>query len=222
MAFVSLLRYPKKSHRKLVNLPGASDTLAEFFGIMLGDGGINNAWQANVTLNTEADAAYIEFVKKMMQTLFHVSPRIMHRTTRKASIVSLASTSVVDFLVDKGLPRGNKLAQGLRIPDWILGRKTYKMACVRGLVDTDGCLVLHRHTVAGNAYRNLYLSFSSASPELLGNVAKILLEHKLMPHLANNQRELWLYRSADVEKYLRIFNTSNERIRSVYREWRDG
>lgn len=50
------LRYPKKSHRKPIRIPAQSVELAEFFGVMMGDGGINNHWQANITLNAEADA----------------------------------------------------------------------------------------------------------------------------------------------------------------------
>lgn len=222
MGLSSSLRYPNKSHRKAIVVPEYSAALAEFFGIMIGDGGINNPWQANVTLNSEADASYILFVIALMHSLFGVTPRVMHRKTRKATVVSLASTSVVDFLVEKGLPRGNKLAQGLRIPDWILTRKTYKMACVRGLMDTDGCLVLHRHRIAGKDYKNLYLSFSSASLALLEQVTLILLDLELTPYLANSKREINLYRLEDVEKYLRVVGTSNERIRRVYEKWRDG
>src|SRR3989338_8667009 len=151
---------------------------------MIGDGGINNEWQANVTLNTDADADYVLFVSELMKKLFNVSPAIRPRLTRRATIVSLASTTIVDFLVKNGLSRGNKLMQGLRIPRWILAQKTYKIACVRGLVDTDGCLVLHKHKVTGGTYKNLYLSFSSGSPELLGQVAQIFIDLGLMPHLA--------------------------------------
>ncbi|CAN5736640.1 hypothetical protein BH11PAT2_BH11PAT2_00030 [soil metagenome] len=50
MASVKSLKYPNKSHRKKVILPAESVKLAEFFGIMMGDGGINNDWQANITL----------------------------------------------------------------------------------------------------------------------------------------------------------------------------
>ena len=222
VAQITTLSYPKKSHRKEVNLPGESLLLAEFVGIMLGDGGINNAWQANVTLNTEADRQYIHFVGALMTTLFAADPRIMSRKTRKATVVSLASTSVVDFLVQKGLPRGNKLALGLRIPDWILARKAYKIACVRGLVDTDGCLVLHRHRVGKRIYRNLYLSFSTGSRELLEQVATVLIDVGLEVHLAGNGRELWLYSEKDVTSYLRIVGTSNDRLSRVYRDWRGG
>ncbi len=146
----------------------------------------------------------------------------MHRRTKQATVVSLASTTAVDFLVQKGLVRGNKLAQGLRIPHWILAEKRYKIACVRGLVDTDGCLILHRHSIRGKAYSNIYLSFSSGSQELLEQVAIVLLEAGIEPHFASNGREVWLYSAKSIEKYMLKIGSSNNRLLRVYEDWRDG
>ncbi|HWO07422.1 MAG TPA: hypothetical protein VNM40_02450 [Candidatus Paceibacterota bacterium] len=181
MVRVTELAYPAKSHRKKVTIPTESTKLAEFFGIVIGDGSINNPWQANITLNAIADATYIEYVRNLTEELFGAKPRVMYRRATNATIIFLASTTIVDFLVKKGLARGNKLAQGLRIPDWILAVKAYKMACVRGLFDTDGCLIL-----------------------------------------ARNGREIWLYSKKDVERYIHIIGSSNDRLLRVYRSWRGG
>lgn len=216
------LRYPNKSHRKSVRIPRDSVPLAEFFGAMIGDGGINNPWQANITLNTDADVAYIHYIQKLIDRLFGVKSRVMARRNKRATVVSLASTTVVDFLVGKGLPRGNKLAQGLQIPPWILRRKAYKIACVRGLVDTDGCLVLHKHKVGKKMYRNIYLSFSSHSLQLLGQVAEILVLLGMFPSFAHNKTEVYLYSAKCVERYMRVIGTSNDRISRPYKKWRDG
>src|SRR3990167_9504638 len=139
---VSLLKHPKKSHRKKVLLPKHSPELAEFFGIMLGDGGINNDWQATITVNALADKNYANYIVGLCVSLFGVTPAIRKRKDKQALVIALASTSVVDFLVAQGLPRGNKLAGVLQIPKWILAKSEYKRACVRGLVDTDGCLYI--------------------------------------------------------------------------------
>lgn len=212
MEYAISLRFPRKSHRKAVRLPPRSARLAEFIGIMFGDGGINNLWQANVTLNSVADATYVDYVADLMHELFGIRPAVRARANRRATVVSLASTSVVDFLVEQGLPRGNKLSHGLAIPAWILERKKYKIACVRGLVDTDGCLIRHVHRVGGGTYRHTYLSFSSGSPELLGQFAGIVAGLGMTPCFAKNGREVWLYSARDVEKYLRVVGSSNERI----------
>lgn len=218
----SQLRYPKKSHRKSVVLPTQSEKLAEFFGIMMGDGGINNPWQANITLNADKDAKYSIFIKKLCIDLFGVVPAVRKRKDRQALVISLASTTIVDFLVNQGLPRGNKLRHGLEIPKWILAKKSYRVACVRGLFDTDGCMFIHKHTVQGKRYRNIGISFSNRSHRLLEQVARILEEGKINPHISGRRYEVSVYRERSVGKYLKDFRTSNERISSVFEEWRDG
>lgn len=216
----TLLKYPKKSHRKTIRIPKPSQSLAEFFGIMLGDGGINNSWQANITMNSIADAGYVFYIEKLIQDLFGVSPAIRKRKTRNAVVISTASTTLVDFLVEKGLPRGNKLKNGVRIPDWILKRRPYLVACVRGLMDTDGCLFIHFHKMAGKSYKNIGLCFTSYSSKMLGQVAGAFEEFGIIPHIGTQGRNIYLYRADAVAKYLKVFGTSNERISSLYEKWR--
>ena len=215
------LRYPEKSHRKQATLPEYSEDLAEFFGIMIGDGGINNPWQANITLNSIKDAQYGEYVSGLCKKLFSVTPAVRKRKTRNILVVSLASISVVDFLVKNGLVRGNKLKTGLRIPKWILRKPSYKRVCVRGLIDTDGCIFIHVHKVKGKIYRNIGLSFTSLSSELIFQVADTFAEFGIMPHITKRGRDIYLYQEDAVLKYLKVFGTSNERIGSVYKQWRD-
>jgi intein/homing endonuclease len=221
MVDIALLKDPSKSHRKKVAIPKPSVFLAEFFGIMIGDGGINNDWQANITLNTEADAKFILFVSKLCNRLFKILPAIRKRKEKRATIVSLASTTVVDFLVDSGLRRGNKLKQGLEIPNWILSKKTYRIACVRGLMDTDGCLFIHKHAVQGKQYSNIGLSFTSASFRLIEQVSSVFEEVGITPHISGGGRNIFLYKESAVDRYIKIFGTSNDRIASVYKRWRD-
>lgn len=222
MTAIRLLAFPRKSHRKAVILPRPSRNLAELFGIMIGDGGINNPWQANVSLNSVADAEYVVYVGELFRKLFGVTAVVRKRKERNTAVVSLSSTTVVDFLVSNGLPRGDKLKSGLRIPDWILARDSWRNACVRGLMDTDGCLYIHRHTVSGKQYRNIGLCFSSRSPQLLRQVAAILEECKITPHLNTKGTEIYLYQADAVTRYLQLFGTANSRISSVYSAWKDG
>ncbi len=189
---------------------------------MLGDGGINNDWQANITLNSKADATYSKYVATLCYRIFGIHPAIRKRKERKTLVVSLSSTAVVDFLVGNGLPRGNKLKHGLEIPEWILCQRIYRRQCVRGLMDTDGCLYVHRHNVLNREYRNIGLCFTSHSLKLIGQVAAVLEEFRITPHITDEGRRIYLYSGEAVTKYMRTFGTSNDRIGSVYKEWRDG
>lgn len=219
---VTTLKYPKKSHRKAVTLPKQSVPLAEFFGIMMGDGGINNPWQANITLNATKDASYGRYTRKLIKDLFVIEPTYYQRKNSNALVILVTGITIVEFLISKGLLRGDKLRQGLKIPDWILAKRSFKSACVRGLIDTDGCIYVHEHRVAGKIYRNIGLTFSSRSIELIFQVAAIFEEFGIVPHISGRGQDIYLYRAEAVERYLKVFGTSNERIRSVYEKWRDG
>lgn len=216
------LTHLNKSHRKQVVIPQPSNDLAEFIGIMLGDGGIHTPWQATITVNWLADKDYADYIANLCYSLFHIRPSIYKRKTRNAAVIRLSSTAVVEYLIKLGLHRGNKLRQGLVIPEWIMRRRSYRLACIRGLVDTDGCIFVHKHKIKGREYRNIGLTFTSYSPRLIEQVAEILAEVKIIPHITERQRDIYLYRADAVSRYLRLIGTSNPRIDSVYDTWKGG
>lgn len=189
---------------------------------MLGDGGIASPWQAVITLNSVKDADYSGYVCALIKNLFGIVPASSKHKTRNALRIIINSTTVVRFLVSEGLSMGNKLKQGLAIPAWILSKKEYAAACVRGLVDTDGCMFVHKHTVAGKEYKNIGLTFSSRSPRLISQVAALFEEFGIIPHITKRGQDIYLYRADAVARYLRVFGTSNERIRSVYERHKGG
>lgn len=220
MADPSLLAYPKKSHRKQVTTPETSEKLAEFFGLMLGDGGIGNPWQLTITMNSEKDKEYSKYVVDLIHSLFGVRPAMRTRKDMNALVIVLSSTTIVDFVTMRGLPRGNKLAGLLEIPGWIMEKPLLKRACVRGLMDTDGCLFVHRHKTLGRRYENIGLCFTSLSKELTQQVADIFLENRIVPHITADGTRIYLYSVKAVEQYLQTFGSSNPRISKLYQSWR--
>lgn len=216
------LTHSNKSHRRTASLPKHSSELAEFIGIMLGDGGIHTPWQATISLNWTSDREYADYIIDQCAKLFAVKPSVYKRKYRNNAVIRLSSTNVVEYIIKLGLHRGNKLKQGLKIPEWIMQKKSYKIACLRGLVDTDGCIFIHKHKVNNKEYKNVGLTFTSYSPEMIIQVAEILAELKIMPHITSRQRDVYLYRADAVAKYLEVVGTSNPRISSIYNSWKGG
>ena len=213
------LRYPKKSHRKAILIPQDSIDLAEFLGIEFGDGGINNPWQVIISLNSISDKNYADYVAKISKNLFGITARLTKRPKRNTLVVVLSSTSLVEFLVTKGAVRGNKIAQEIDMPEWIKNNEEYQKAFVRGLVDTDGCLYIHKHTVKGKNYKNIGFCFTSLSKKLIISVANTLKKFDIQPHITDKERRIYLYNQADISKYLEVFGSSNTRITAKYQEW---
>ena len=58
--------------------------LAEFMGIMLGDGFIkSNETQLGITLNSETDYLYAKYVSKLIKALFNLKPSIIQNVKYK-------------------------------------------------------------------------------------------------------------------------------------------
>lgn len=217
----AVLKYPLKSHRKVVALPDESKELAEMLGIVYGDGGIGNPWQVVISLNSIADAEYSICVVNLVKKLFSISPALRKRPNQNTLVVVLTSTTVVDFLVQKGAARGSKLLKRQDIPGWIIGNEEYLKFFIRGLVDTDGCLYIHKHNTKGKRYANIGLCFTNYSTKLISSVAKVFLRYQLKAHVTDLGRRIYFYDHSSIERYLQLFGSSNSRIIDKYNRWRD-
>lgn len=214
-----VLRYPKKSHRKQITIPEQSEHLAEFIGIVFGDGEISKTWQVVISLNSILDKNYAVYVNGLIKNLFGIEASTWKRKGENTLKIVCSSTNVVNFLVSIGAVRGNKIKNGISMPDWISQNSLYKKHFVKGLVDTDGGLYIHKHIVGGNPQRNLGFCFTSLSPKLLIQVADILRENSIIPHITNEGQRIYLYSAIAVKKYLNIFGSSNDRLINVFKEW---
>lgn len=201
-------RYPKVSRRlfirKEIKIPAYSDLLAEFVGIILGDGGITNH-QVTVSLNYTRDAEYILYVISLFEKLFSVVPfRTDHIKENYTSIVA-SSINLVEFLEKIGLHRGNKVKQQVDIPKWVFKNKDWMKFCLIGLIDTDGNIArknYHANTLA------MQISFTNASKPLLKSVRRIWMELGYHPTEITG-RQVHVTRFKEVIRYIKEIGFSN-------------
>ena len=195
-----------------INLPNKSIKLSEYVGLMMGDGGISPS-QLTVTLHHEDDKEYIEYVVNLIKQLFHIEPSILHCPEVSVKKMVISRVKLVDFCVNVlGLKKGNKILQKLDIPDWIKGNSEYEIACIRGLVDTDGSIFTHTYKVGSKYYSYKKLCFCSASPRLIHSFYDILHGLGLKPRLAKKAgklREVRLDSKKDMAKYFGVIGSHN-------------
>ena len=120
----------------------------------------------------------------------------------------VSRVELVNYLHLLGLPIGNKVRQKFDIPDWIRQNSKFQVACVRGLVDTDGSIFNHAYKVKNRQYSYKKLCFASASEPLRNSVFNIMTSSGLSPHLAGS-RDVRLDSKKDMELYLKIFGSHN-------------
>ncbi len=203
---IGKFRQPPQFHAKMIHKPRKSVQLAEFIGIMMGDGGMHK-YQAVITLHHIDDREYIDFVSRRIQKLFRIKPALYHIPRSSVFNIVVSRAAMVTYLHSLGLPIGNKVKQQFDIPDWIKENKKFVIACVRGLVDTDGSVFTHSYKVKGKWYHYKKLSFTSYSEPLRFSVAKILADLGMSPRVT--RKDVRLDSISDMEKYFSIIGSHN-------------
>lgn len=210
--------------KKNILSPKDSSELAELFGIILGDGGINNDCQVVITLNKENDKKYIKFVSKLIEKLFGLSPKIYKYRSpacKKVVGVTINSTAVVEFLLRRGLKKGSKVRQQIGVPNWIKNNTEFSRSCLRGLIDTDGGVYYHKHSSNGYRCFNIGLCFTNKSFPLLEFVKDALSVFKFSPRFSSSKNNIYLYRETEVLRYVQEIGFSNpyhlRRVRGFFK-----
>lgn len=205
---------------KEISVPEHSEELAEFVGIMLGDGTVA-PYHIAITLNGKTENEYIYFVSDLIDRLFKTKACVYRAKDSNAIDVVVHRKRLVEFCQEIGLVKGNKIVKRAIIPDWIMKNNLFLFACVRGLIDTDGAIFDHSYKSKGKRYSYKKISFSSGSYHLLCSVEKSLKKLGFNVRIAGNRKAVLIENQADVMKYIREISTHNplrlEQMRRVGR-----
>ena len=218
-----LRRHPEVAKRnsavvaKDIKHPTLSPLLAEFVGILIGDGGIRSRFQVIVSFNHSTDREHAAWIQCTVKRLFGLGSFQMERKGTLGSDIVISSVRLVQFLEKvAGLRPGHKLRNGLDLPPWIWERRSYQIACLRGLMDTDGGPFVHRYQVNGKWYAYPKLAFCSLSDQLLESVCRLFAELGFHPRLARNH-QVFIDRTADVKRFYRIIGSRHQRHHRLVR-----
>lgn len=201
-----------------IKLPRASPLLAEFIGIVAGDGHVDT-YQVGLTTNSETDRLHAEHFAMLAKKLFDLDSRITFRKTSKACVVTLSSKALCDYLHSQGLPNGSKVQLGVAVPLWIVRNDVFALAYARGLFDSDGCVYQDNHVIKGKQYSHLGLAFANSEPHLLDFFKKALERAGLKPTQKSKFR-VFLRRAGDIERYFKMIGSSNPKHLDRYKMYR--
>lgn len=201
--------------RKKIASPNNSELVAEFIGILFGDGGVTN-YQVTVSFNKSGDNPYSKYVASIIRRLFAITPAIYYRKSENVGRVIVSSKNLVELLKQYGIKEGNKSEWG-SIPDWVWQNRKYQIAYLRGLMDTDGCVYNHKYKVNGKCYSFVKIAFTSYSAVLRETIARILKNLNFSPKLYGNR--VYLYKRDEVHRYFKEIKTHNPRYLARYNKF---
>lgn len=192
------LRY--QNRRNDIQLPKQSIQLAEFFGIMLGDGHISH-FQTIVTLGTK-ELPYVQYVQKLMQELFKVKATISVKKSGYRDVY-IGSTLITKWLKEQGLVE-NKVAAQVGVPKWIMSDKKYMEAFARGFFDTDGSVY--------NLRFGIQISLTNKSAPLLLALQDMLRKLGYKASEASAYK-VYITKRKDVERFFKEIAPANDKHR---------
>lgn len=207
---------------KKVSLPSHSTRLAELVGIVLGDGSLTK-YQLGIYLNKIVDSKYVPLVANLIVKLFpEVKVNYGYFTARGDVRLYVNSIQVVNFFKEMGIVSGKP-----KVPDWIFLKNEYKIACLRGLVDTEGCIGFKSYY--GKKFISLYrqLTFTSLNIILLNFVVETLNELGFKC-TQSRIKNIYLSNDEEIDKYRKLIRFHNPKLEeksllrsyNTYIEWK--
>ncbi len=130
--------------RKIKLPPSPTKDLAEFVGILTGDGHISFTEQSHdiyVCGNSVTDCKYLTIhVFNLIHYLFNLRSFTYFRKNTKAIVVRFRSQAIKEYFYKMGY---YKLRTNIKIPSWVL-QGEFSSPFLRGLIDTDGSVFVSK------------------------------------------------------------------------------
>jgi hypothetical protein len=197
--------------------------LAELVGIILGDGNITSyrrgnqigVYQIKIAGHLKDDEEYhLKYIKPLFEEIFDLETKEMIGPSER--FISLYSKKAVEFLGEMNLNPGDKIKNQSTIPKWILANKDFTRACLRGLIDTDGCI----HRMSNRDFNLLRINFTNHNKTLLKDVRKAFIDLGFNPSNIISERRFYLSRKIDIERYLKEIGFLNKKHIKRLREFK--
>lgn len=216
-----------RGNTKEIRIPNKTEGLAEFVGIVLGDGHIFSyrnykngkvisVHQVKIFGNKNDDEDYLlNFVSPLCERLFNLKPKVKVLEEQNAIVIILSSVRLVEFLSSIGLKAGNKITNQLTIPKWIWKNKKFLKACIRGLFDTDGSL----YVLTPHWPELLQLCFKNKNKKLLKDVRAALRRLGFRVSRISGDR-IYITQQSEIDKFLKEINFNNLKHKLRYKKVR--
>ena len=218
---------------KKIKFPEDSEDLAEFYGIMLGDG---NSYRINYynsrtdkrsthTIKIVGDSRFdrkyfLEYVKPLIEKLFEITVRVgkfkpkeNFVNSKNAMFLESHGKELIGFLERKGFKPGNKIKNKLGIPDWIKKNSAFLNVCLRGLYDTDGSIYKLTNQ---NSHQ---ICFTNVNKILLNDVRDSLLNGGINCSKIS-KKDIYITKKSELRKFLKQIGFSNDRHLKKVKRWK--
>ena len=201
------------TRKEVLLIKEKSKELAELIGIILGDGNIwikkGGYYYLTIVGDAKKDRNYLlKYVKPLVKKLFKKEMHTREHRTNNELFLYIGSKDIVFTLMQFGLKSGDKVKNNVGIPSWIFDSNEHVVACVRGLIDTDGSVC----PITGRDYP--YIWFSSAIPNLMEDFSKAMKQLGIKTSKWNIKQkrasDIYIGSKEMIRKYLKTISFKNQ------------
>ncbi|MGD1003405.1 MAG: LAGLIDADG family homing endonuclease [Minisyncoccia bacterium] len=185
----------RDSHRVRYALIPHSGDLAEYIGVVLGDGNIEACPRTErlIIVGNSNNPGFIRRYARLTHLLFNKKPTTTKIRNVNAFRISLYQKYISERL---GIASGNRKDTPYTLPNWIENNDIFSIRFLRGLFEAEGSLSIHLPTCTYN------FSFSNHNAYLLNIVEHILRRLEFHPEIRNNA--IRIRRKAEVKRLKKL------------------
>ena len=185
--------------RNFIKKPELDEDLAEFIGLLSGDGCLTVNYAVVITCSALVDSHYVEErVSGLFRSLFEVEPKVWR--SKNVAKCRVYSKELHGFISETfNFPVGKKKGR-LKIPSKILNDKCLLAAFLRGVFDTDGSFHRHHKNTAA-------VEFISKSPEFLSQLKGAL--QGLGFKASQSGKSVYIYDTTHIDRFFEIIQPKN-------------
>ncbi|MEK6959758.1 MAG: LAGLIDADG family homing endonuclease, partial [Nanoarchaeota archaeon] len=192
---------------KTIQHPSLCPDLAEFLGIIAGDGHINSlTYEVSVTLDGKTDRDYATRVYELFKALFGLTPSWIEG--QNVIRIKAYSIELSKLLTGFGYPSDRKMGK-LRIPPQCAADAELSAAFLRGVFDTDGSIHRHHHSDA-------CVEFISRDWRFLQDIVWCLKQ--LGFRAGSSGKNAYIYAREDIHHFFRKIKPANPKHQRRYRQ----
>ena len=206
---------------KEIKIPEKNEDLAELWGIMLGDGNITRikeykvgTYNINVTGHSVLDKDYLlKFVIPLGERIFGVRARSYYFKNSNAMRIIFHGRKIVDFFEKEGYMAGDKIRNKSTIPSWINENPRFLVACLRGLLDTDGSF----YKLTNQSSHQV--CFTNKNPILLRDVRDAFISLGIGCSKITKEKDIVITRRSEIAKFYKLISFHNSKHLNKIKAW---
>ncbi|SRR3989344_9532451 len=189
--------------------------LAEFVGIMLGDGYISNKdHRLKISFNSLLDIEYLNYVNNLIKDLFNVKTIVKHRKNENTSDLFVFNRVLIRKILGFGLIESPKWKRA-EIPSNLFRECMYKHI-LRGYFDTDGCLAI----VNNNGIRYPRIEMKVCPSPMQNQFVKMLDYYHFrfgIYHIGKGEVRIQLNGKSQTSKWFSLVGSNNPKHLKKYK-----